>query len=1105
MIRTPRRRLTAAVTAARPTAVAESLERRQLMSAALSVSSSLMVYNAVKNANSQTETLTLTDTGDQPLTLGSSAFALSGSSAAQWTLNDASTAPATLAVGASFGLTLTYKPTIVGRQTATLTVTTNDAVHPAQAVALSGIGAAGIGGSNQPSLARILRAYNIPTIVGEGLNDSAEATDSTYPNPPDGSSQEVSLQQLVKAGSGPVTINVLASFTAAGTEPYTLGYYTPGRPQDRHELFYTPSSEYQSTYVQPQGSTSFDPGSKAFGLYFVSNVQVAGRIGYSEDALNTFDTTNNRKFRFFPNETAAGVVIPNSYVMTSTEYDSPAGYDFTNIVAIINNVTAAPNAPTTSTLTVTDPYALPGSSNVEFTNIRFPNTTIGDTQHNTDTLTLTDTGEAAMSISSLTLSNTAAWSISAGPQLPILLAPGASTTVTLKYNDRTTPSSSYNETADPNNPGGGGFETGTLTIGSSDLNTPSKVINLAGYTQYHSEDSNEPSLQTITNLLEGYSTVINGSPVSELPESTSTSSSSPTYYGEETVSGYWSQADAARPVVVDQIAAYHTEGDADTFGYYKQGTTSVTTVVNQATDDGQTIFPLNSSGTWATGSFSTTSTFGFRLSGSAGTEWSDDTKNTYYATGGGHHMRFYPVRDYQGTVVPNTYICTMDYASATQNFDFQDNVYLITNVRPRRRHGRRAVGPDRRAGLQRARRRRAGQLGPQHGRQRWRVQRLPPERRLHVHQGHPDADHRHQLPGHGRRPDPGEQLPRDGRQRRWHAGVDRHRGHRHRGRPARRQRLRRDLRPRLRRRQRQHPRRRRRGRHGQPARLPRPGRHRQLRPQPRPGRRHRQARQLRLRRALPGDLHRRLRPAPVPQPYAARRQRREHRQRPRRRYGRPRRLRLRRFGLHLRHDLPGLQRATASSTPASRACPTTRSTSITTATASTTPPRRRCSTPTPTATTPCPGLPVGSYVLNQVTRPGWSRSIPAGSVTINVTENATIKLNWGETRGTLYGTVFNDANGNGSPDATESGIAGINVFIDAAGTGVYQAGDTQVTTAANGMFMFPNLRSRHLHVRRPAAAQRLPPEHRRQLHADLHRRAGHHRLQLRLRAGGLSG
>ena len=681
MIRRNRRPTAARPTAARP-AVVEHVERRRLLSASLSVSQGLMVYSAVRNANSPTETLTLTNTGDATLNVGPTAFTVTGTNAGQWTLNNKTSAPATLAAGDSFGLQLTYKPTAVARQTATLTIATDDPAHPSQTVALSGIGTAGVGGTNQPSLVRILRAYNIPTIVGEGRNDSDEATGAIYPNPPDGSSEEVSLQQLVKAGTGPVSIDVLASFTATGTQPYTLGYYTPGRPQDRHELFYTPSTESQSVYVHPQGSTSFDPGGNAFGMYFVSNVQVKGRLGYSEDALNTYDTTNNRKFRFFPMRNADGTVVANTFVMTSTEWDAPIGYDFTNIVAVIRNVAAAPNAPASGTLTVTDPYALPGSSNVMFANIRFPNTTIGDTVHNTDTLTLTNTGGSAMAVTSLTLNNTNAWSITAGPTLPLVLAPGAATTVTLKYNNRSTPSSTYNQTADPNNPGGGGFERGTLTVGSTDLNTPSKVINLTGYTQYKSENQNEPSLQTIVNLLAGYGTLINGTPVTQLRQDPATTGSAPTYFGEETVSAYWTSADASRPVNVVQIAAFHTEGDADTFGYFKQGSTSVTAILDQAKLSGQSIFPTNAAGAWATGQFTTTNTFGFRLSGTAGTEWSDDTKNTYHASGGGHHMRFFPVRDAIGTLVPNTYLALMDYASVNENFDFQDNVYVVSNVRP---------------------------------------------------------------------------------------------------------------------------------------------------------------------------------------------------------------------------------------------------------------------------------------------------------------------------------------------------------------------------------------------------------------------------------------
>ena len=288
----------------------ESLEARQLMAATIGVNTGLMVYNAVSGTTSPTETLTIDNYGDAPLTLGSSAFALVGTSAARFTVVNASSAPATLAVGATFGLQLTYKPNLVGRQVAGLTISTNDPINPNLYISQSGIGTAGTYGSNQPSLARILRAYNIPTIVGEGVNDANEATDSVYPTPPDVSSQEVTMQRLQKAGAGPVTIQVLASFDAAATEPYTLGYYTAGNAaRPRTSCSTRRPARARASTSSPNGSTTFDPGGTAFGMYFVSNIKDNGsnRIGYSEDALNTFDTTVDRKFRFFPleNPTAA--------------------------------------------------------------------------------------------------------------------------------------------------------------------------------------------------------------------------------------------------------------------------------------------------------------------------------------------------------------------------------------------------------------------------------------------------------------------------------------------------------------------------------------------------------------------------------------------------------------------------------------------------------------------------------------------------------------------------------------------------------------------------------------------------------------------------------
>ncbi len=531
----------------------EPLEDRRLLSATLSVSQSLMVFNAVKNSSaSQTETLTLTDTGSTALTLGSSGISIVNDStsatadAARFTIVNASSIPATIAPGQSFGLQLSYKANAVVTNKAILDLATNDSVNPLQTVSLHGIGTVGLGGANQPSLATILQAYNIPTLVGEGPNDSNATTDTTYPEPPDPSTQEVSLQQLEQAGPGPVTFTALASFTASATQPFTLGYYTPGNPNIKNELFSTLSSESQSTYVQPQGTTSIDLGGAPFGLYFVSNIKDNGlnRIGYSQDALNTWDTTDSRKFRFFPMETPSGTVVPNTFIMTTTEWNAPVGYDFTNIVAIISNVKAA-QAVSLPAMSLENANAIPDSNTMLFSKIESPNTTFGDTVHDTGVMQITNAGGSALVINSVVL-NTGSWVIVKPPTFPLSIAPGTSYGLTLQFTGDNEPSHPYNETDSPNYPNGGGLYGGSFTINSNDPTTPSKTVQLAGWWQLHSENENEPSLQTLVNLMAGWGTNINPTPISELTESM-TSPTTPTYYGEEVIANYWSEANSNFP------------------------------------------------------------------------------------------------------------------------------------------------------------------------------------------------------------------------------------------------------------------------------------------------------------------------------------------------------------------------------------------------------------------------------------------------------------------------------------------------------------------------------------------------------------------------------
>ena len=235
---------------------------------------------------------------------------------------------------------MTYSPTAVGLDAAELDVVTDAGTT---AVTLSGIGTAGLGGVYQPSLERILRAYGLPNYAAVGESDE---TNAKYPEPPAAGSTEVDLQQMVKAGPGDVTVTPIASFVAEAATPYLLYWYgtAAGPAASGQLLFHTVQPEYQTVDVHPVGTTSFDPGTAAFGFYTPSQtVRVNGQLvtGYTQDALNTYDPTDARKFRFFPYVDAAGTAVPDTYLMTSTEWYAPVGYDFTNLVAIVSNVRPA--------------------------------------------------------------------------------------------------------------------------------------------------------------------------------------------------------------------------------------------------------------------------------------------------------------------------------------------------------------------------------------------------------------------------------------------------------------------------------------------------------------------------------------------------------------------------------------------------------------------------------------------------------------------------------------------------------------------------------------------------------------------------------------------
>ena len=103
------------------------------------------------------------------------------------------------------------------------------------------------------------------------------------------------------------------------------------------------------------------------------------------------------------------------------------------------------------------------------------------------------------------------------------------------------------------------------------------------------------------------------------------------------------------------------------------------------------------------------------------------------------------------------------------------------------------------------------------------------------------------------------------------------------------------------------------------------------------------------------------------------------------------------------------------------------------------------------------GLTAGSYTIREVVPAGDLETTP-DPVTVTMTSGLAATENFGLfAAGTISGTVFRDANVNGTLNTGETGIAGRTVFIDKAGTGLVAAGDPQAVTDNSGHYSFTGI------------------------------------------------
>ena len=220
--------------------------------------------------------------------------------------------------------------------------------------------------------------------------------------------------------------------------------------------------------------------------------------------------------------------------------------------------------------------------------------------------------------------------------------------------------------------GGKGVRQRTLTITSSAKNEPVAVVTLAGAYMTQPEGGNEVTADHIAESF-GLSPDSQGRNLIPL-------SSDYTARYEEVLSYRWQRADTSQPMYVHQIAAFHgggnvgfnvsgSGGDSHGGDYHQSLLPATTNTTNFLNNPTQQLFN------------STNSTFTFTAAGYS----TDDCEGVTNCNA--HGMRLWPLYNPDGELIPNTYYAIQDYVqggcgAGSANCDYNDNVYLITNLAP---------------------------------------------------------------------------------------------------------------------------------------------------------------------------------------------------------------------------------------------------------------------------------------------------------------------------------------------------------------------------------------------------------------------------------------
>jgi hypothetical protein len=426
----------------------------------------------VINTTSAAKTLTLTSNGTTSLSLTS--IAIAGTNANDF--NETNNCPATLAVAAKCTITLTYTPSVLGAETATLTVADNASSSP-QTVALTGTGvvpadlsvtslAFGNVGENSPSAGKNVTIYNNEAVALSISSITTGNADFTETNTCNGS--------VPAKGHCVITVTFTPSTLTAETGTLSVNDTAPNSPQ---------TAALTGTGILP---AKFSLTSLAFGSVPQSTASAVKTITfYNEEAEGltiSSITTGNPDFTE-TNTCGGSVPAAGNCVITVTFTPSMMGAE-TGTLTVTD---AASNSPQTAALTGTGI----AQATVSPTSEVFAAQTVGTTSA-AKTLTLTNNLSTALTISGFTVTgadpsdfvqtNTCGSSLAAGAKCTISVTftpcAGGSRAASLTITDTATSSPQTVSLSGTGNGSAASLSPASLAFGNQSVSTTSTAQTL---------------------------------------------------------------------------------------------------------------------------------------------------------------------------------------------------------------------------------------------------------------------------------------------------------------------------------------------------------------------------------------------------------------------------------------------------------------------------------------------------------------------------------------------------------------------------------------------------------------------------------------------------